>query len=430
MSEDCLLVDVSVPTIPSNATALPVLVQIHGGGYALGNSQLCPGENLVAHSKGSLIYVSVQYRLGPYGFLSSNALKTDGTANAGLLDQRRALEWVQNHISVFGGDPERVTIIGGSAGGGSVTAQMMLYGASVQDSVPFRAAIAEYPWWQTFHNDAFVEEQYQLFMKSAGCPDLLCMRNISESALQAAAKQTYIDAYDKGYYGYGDFYWAPSVDGDIIRDLPSQAFKRGAISFVPMLTNHAKFEGYTFSNKSEVTTEEEITGLRQLFPNATDAFLIRLFELYPPKSSNSTFWHRQTLFSDAVINCPTQWIADGLGILNKPVYKMIFNAGSGLHGATKPFLFDSGYGSSPQDNLTLARHLRDYYVSFAIHMDPNRESFSGLSKNVKPTWAQYSSANPPRAVLNVEADGISTIGDPDYSERCSFWQSQSAISRN
>jgi acetyl esterase/lipase len=180
MSEDRLLLDVSIPASPRNTTSLPVLDQIHGIGYAAGDSQSHPGRTLITHSKGSLIYVSIEYRLGPYGFLSSKVLKTDGTANAGLLDQRAALEWVQHHISVFGGDPERVSIIGGSAGGGSVTAQMMLYGgAPGLDSPPFRSAIAvmtkslgglggvdmlsEYPFWQPYHDDSFVEAQYEQY---------------------------------------------------------------------------------------------------------------------------------------------------------------------------------------------------------------------------------------------------------------------------
>lgn len=95
---------------------------------------------MVNQSNGNMIYVTIQYRLGPLGFLSSAEVKENGVANAGLLDQRAALDWVQRHIDKFGGDPDKVTIIGGSAGGGSVTAQMIMYGG-VADP-PFRAVIS------------------------------------------------------------------------------------------------------------------------------------------------------------------------------------------------------------------------------------------------------------------------------------------------
>lgn len=128
-----------MPDIPQSSR-LPVVVQIHGGGYTIGNSLTFDGHEFTAAANGSLIYVQIQYRLGPYGFLSSPSIRSNGTANAGLLDQRAALEWVQNHISAFGGDPNKVTIWGGSAGGGSVTNQMILYGANAS-SPPFSAAI-------------------------------------------------------------------------------------------------------------------------------------------------------------------------------------------------------------------------------------------------------------------------------------------------
>jgi carboxylesterase type B len=110
-------------------------------GYTLGSSEtVAPGNALVYQSQGSLIYVSIQYRLGAYGFLGGAEVTENGVANAGLLDQRAALLWVQRHISQFGGDPSKVTIIGGSAGGGSVTDQMILYGGV--NNPPFRAVIA------------------------------------------------------------------------------------------------------------------------------------------------------------------------------------------------------------------------------------------------------------------------------------------------
>lgn len=116
--EDCLFLDVYVPEKPTLA-ALPVLVNIHGGGYTKGGAGSNPWAALINASGGSFVYVSVQYRLGAYGFLSSAEVRENGQANAGLLDQRSALDWVQRNIRPFGGDPSKVTIIGLSAGGGS-----------------------------------------------------------------------------------------------------------------------------------------------------------------------------------------------------------------------------------------------------------------------------------------------------------------------
>lgn len=115
-SEDCLLLDILVPKTPASSY-IPVLVQIHGGGYDQGDSQSSPGYMMVDQSMGNLIYVSIQYRLAAFGFLSSPEIRENGAANAGLLDQRAALGWVQRNIRAFGGDPSKVTIIGGSAGG-------------------------------------------------------------------------------------------------------------------------------------------------------------------------------------------------------------------------------------------------------------------------------------------------------------------------
>jgi carboxylesterase type B len=88
--------------------SLPVLLWIHGGGYTEGNAANAGGPSFVSSSDGSMVFVSIQYRLGAYGFLSSEAVFEDGSPNAALLDQRAAIDWVHRHIGAFGGDPEKV----------------------------------------------------------------------------------------------------------------------------------------------------------------------------------------------------------------------------------------------------------------------------------------------------------------------------------
>lgn len=126
-AEDCLFLNVWAPTAAiqqagnsSKEQLLPVLVWIHGGGYALGDASSLDMSGFVTESGNSVIVVAMQYRLGAFGFLASPEVNKRGVLNAGLLDQRLALEWIQENIAAFGGDRERVTISGESAGGGSV----------------------------------------------------------------------------------------------------------------------------------------------------------------------------------------------------------------------------------------------------------------------------------------------------------------------
>lgn len=120
-TEDCLFLNVQAPggNATTNASGLPVLVAIHGGGYGSGSGQ-SDYSKLISTNDGRFIVVSIQYRLNAFGFLSSDEVHLKGTPNAGILDQQLALQWVQQYIHLFGGDKTDVTIFGQSAGGGSV----------------------------------------------------------------------------------------------------------------------------------------------------------------------------------------------------------------------------------------------------------------------------------------------------------------------
>ncbi|PNS20113.1 Secreted lipase [Sphaceloma murrayae] len=422
--EDCLLADVLVPNSPVDSS-LPVLVQIHGGGYTLGSSESYPGYALVNQSQ-AIIYVSIQYRLSAFGFLSSVEVRENGDANAGLLDQRAALNWVERNIRFFGGDPNRITIIGGSAGGGSVMNQMILYGGD--DSPPFRAAISEYPWWQPYHNDTVLGDQYREVLTASNCTNLACLRSISALDLDIASQAAQRVGFTSqpAYYGHGDFYYGPAVDGDSIRDLPSNEFKKGHFTKVPLLVDHDGYEGVLFSNTSATTESEALSDLQSLFPYAKQSFFARLLELYPSSAFNSTFFQRQQLFGDFVINCPTYYMTTALSDYSVPTYKLIFNAGSQLHGATLPFLFSTN--ASAINNATLALAMKDWFTSFAVHLDPNVESWSGIQK---PNWPVYQGGDAGGfSIMSVNYTEVGVVQDADASAQCDFWHGQSYVVRN
>lgn len=123
-SEDCLYLNVWTPVVTANTKLRPVLVWIHGGGLIYGSSsfELYNGETLA--SKADAVIVSINYRLSTLGFLYSDQV-ADVPGNQGLWDQALALQWVQDNIRAFGGDPEQVTIVGESGGSWSVSAHIL-----------------------------------------------------------------------------------------------------------------------------------------------------------------------------------------------------------------------------------------------------------------------------------------------------------------
>ncbi|KAK5127226.1 hypothetical protein LTR85_008588 [Meristemomyces frigidus] len=377
---------------------------------------------MVNASDGNLIYVSIQYRLGLFGFLSGGEVAKDGVLNAGLLDQRAALDWVQRNVRAFGGDPSKVTIWGGSAGGGSVTYQLMAGGA--YDEPPFSAAIAE---WQPLLNQSEQESQLMTTLNLANCSTINCLRSLPVAELAYVNQAVENASYPTGGDGFGVFYWGPVVDKRFIQELPNMAFSAGRFYDVPLMVDHEAYEGYIFSNMSLTTQTAETTDARYLFPFAGPAFFSRLYTLYSRASFNSTFYQRQTWFGDWIIDCPTYYMATNAVDRNtntSAVFKLTFAAGSEVHGSTTPFLA-AGVGWPAANNHTLAEIMTSYWISFAVTQDPNPMRVANA-----PFWPSYVSGGEGTAAegesvgfdtLAVTYTTISPQQDPDASARCDFW---------
>ncbi|KAL0259593.1 hypothetical protein SLS55_005330 [Diplodia seriata] len=431
-SEDCLVLNVKAPQNPTGSS-LPVFVQLHGGGYVVGSPELVsPGDAIVHKSNGSLIYVEVQYRLGAFGFLAGSEVKENGDLNVGLLDQRAALDWVQRHIKAFGGDPSRVTIWGGSAGGSSVTLQLTAGGAF--DQPPFSAAIPEYPWWIPMLSGSTQERQFRTALQITNCSDLTCLRGLETSDVQFINQRVLNMTYPGPQYGFGSTYWGPVVDGKFIRQLPDQEYKQGNFHKVPILLDHEEYEGYIFSNDSITTLSEETTDAMNVFPSAGPSFFSRLNQLYPQSAYNSTFFQRQAWFGDVIMKCPTYYVATAftdMAFNTSAVFKLVFAAGSQLHASTTPFLTSKSINFPGANNATLADIMSAYWISFATTHDPNP-----LRDSRAPYWPSYSSGGAGSAaegqsvgfsVLQVNDKSIEVQADPDNSAACDFFSSQSRV---
>ena len=144
--EDCLNLNVQRPAGTKPDAKLPVLFWIYGGGFELGTTAMYDATSLLKESVGQgkpVIIVAVNYRVGGFGFMPGKEIMKDGSGNLGLLDQRLGLKWVADNIAAFGGDPNKVTIWGESAGAISVLDQMMLFDGdtSYKGKPLFRAGI-------------------------------------------------------------------------------------------------------------------------------------------------------------------------------------------------------------------------------------------------------------------------------------------------
>ncbi|KAL9053374.1 MAG: hypothetical protein Q9162_004815 [Coniocarpon cinnabarinum] len=269
VSEDCLYLSITRPSstsadsyTPPNATAndtngLPVAVWIHGGGYSQGGSAdrryntSFIVENSVSQNQ-PIIAVSIQYRLSAWGLLYSEQVAGAGLANLALRDQRKALHWLQENIAAFGGDPEKVSIWGESAGGSSVGFHLLAYNG--RDDGLFRGAVMEsgnpVP-YRGLNGTGYYQPHYDNLTASVkpgagfsqqgldSCAEatdsLDCLRYVDMASLNEAINTTFATA------------WFPVVDGEFIAEFPSRQMERGAFVKVPIISGANTDEGTSFA---------------------------------------------------------------------------------------------------------------------------------------------------------------------------------------
>lgn len=209
-----------------------------GGGYGGGQGNNEFWELLATNNNG-FILVLIQYRLGAFGFLSSEEFRSDGgLLNAGIHDMNLSLEWVQTHIGKFGGDPTRVTISGESAGAGGVMLLTMANGGKEGTSL-FNNAITASPYLpQQWEFDGLEPTQaYERFVQEVGCASgngkqsvLDCLVASDTITLQNAS------FYVSGTFKYGQWAFLPVTDHGFIQDRPSAQLTAGKVNGLRMLT--------------------------------------------------------------------------------------------------------------------------------------------------------------------------------------------------
>ncbi|KAI5787321.1 carboxylesterase family protein-like protein, partial [Geopyxis carbonaria] len=402
-SEDCLFLDVvvgeTVFAARGKGAGAPVLVWIHGGGFVVGNKAAgTPLEGLVKAAGGELIVVAMNYRLGAFGFLSGRALRgAGGTSNAGLLDQRAALAWVQTHIGAFGGDPARVTIIGESAGGGSVLTHIAAPGPRY-----FARAILQSPSLRpTIAADA-AAGHYAAFLASTGCDDLACLRALDTRVLQDANRRATGDA------PFGTYHWAPAVDGWYVPDFPPR--RVSAAAPLRVMVGHNTNEKTSYANKSVTDFPAFVDGY---FPFASEIVRTNFTrDLYPRAAYASTYDRLSAMLVESRIACTSDWLARAFEAQGSWNYQ--FAVAPATHGFDVGYTFwngtDAELAASGKD-ARVVKHMQGYVANFAIRGDPNGDGLVRFPRHGSEEEAR---------MVRLDVGGIGVIRDPTANGRCKW----------
>ena len=358
------------------------MVWIHGGAYTIGMSGLPEYDGARLASDGGVVVVTFNYRVGVEGFA-----QIDGApANRGLLDQVAALAWVQDNIRVFGGDPDRVTVFGESAGGGSVAALLAMPRAAGL----FRRAIAQSV-QGTFFSPELAGDIASACAADLGLrPTAADLSTVAPAVLSAAGDAIgtrmgeWLDRW--GQVAYRSIPFSPVVDGDTLPVTPWQALADGAGRDIGLLVGHTRDEQRLFTaldgQLGQVTEEQAETALDMLAPGTDGARRYR--EGFPAAGPEELF---ELVNADWLFRMPTLHLAEAHAAAGgrAHVFELTWSApGMGgilgaCHGLDVPLVFGNldrglpamliGDAPNPQAEALSAR-MRAAWTAFAAVGDP------------------------------------------------------------
>ncbi|KAJ0416914.1 Alpha/Beta hydrolase protein [Aspergillus carlsbadensis] len=431
VAEDCLFINVFAPTTATPESNLPVWVYIQGGGYSSNANANYNGTEVVRESGSNLVLVNFNYRVGALGFLASKELARDGDLNVGLLDQRKALEWVKEHISKFGGNPNHVVIHGASAGAGSVAYHLAAYGG--RDEGLFVGTIAQSPYWPSQKTVTEAQETYDQLKTGTNCTTLRCLRAADAAALQSALSNPDVPAGGSNALSLAQF--SPVIDGDFIRDRLYRLYGQGRFLRLPLIVGSDTDEGSIFAPNAS-SPEEVAQFIKALYPDLNRRQLNLVNAHYPkrdPVPQHAAYFPSvSAALGDAVLTCPgiemTSSMARYFHSRRPKVWNYRYNvqdpaviaAGRGVfHTMETEAIFGPDHGgfttpSIRTINSGIVPVVMNYYISFVRTLDPNSLRHSGA-----PVWKPWDGGE--RLKLQTNMTVMETLPRADR-ERCDMWK--------
>jgi para-nitrobenzyl esterase len=376
-SEDCLFLNVW--TTAEEGEKHPVMVWIHGGGLNLGwsNQRGYEGSQL---ARRGVVVVTINYRLGPLGFLAHPELSDESargvSGNYGFLDQIAALEWVQRNIHAFGGDPEVVTIFGESAGGTSVHALM----ASPLAKGLFHRAISQSA-WITEMNVAPLATASTVG-RSAEERGVVWSRTLSASGeAPSLAELREIDATTMVQKtGMQGFLPAITVDGWFLPSSSEERFLHGQQNDVPLIAGTNADEGTMFLAMQPIADREGLMRLlRENYGEKAATVVETVAAMYPSSSAEELLDQADHIYTDLWFLRGTRNMLLGMSKVASPAYQYSFTRANPTrpqwgahHAAELGYVFGILEGDAYADHdRELAEKTMAYWVQFAKTGDPN-----------------------------------------------------------
>ncbi len=431
LSEDCLYLNVWTP-VKNNQKDLPVLVYFYGGGNVAGDASeyRYDGESM---AKKGIVVVTTNYRLNVFGNLAHPELSKEApykaSGNYGQLDQNMALQWVQDNISAFGGDPGKVTIAGESAGSIGVSVQMasplsknLIAGAIGESGAAISSTMSPV-------SLEVAEKQGVQFLESADVASISALRKLS-------TREIYEKYNDSQKFGF-----PMVIDGYLIPKTLPEIFSSKQQAQVPLLVgwNSAEIPGMAFT-QGPITKKTFVEKVKQNYPEQYEEVL----KLYPHDTSTEVEWAATNLASDNFIAYSTwKWFDLHRKNSNQPVYRYLYskirpplrdkNKISGLAGGTVEM--DSGAPQMPKaigaphaaeieyamgnlhlvddyawtaDDYKASKTMQQFFANFIKTGNPN--------DNELPTWdaVKANESDPPVMIIDTESRPIKAENDARY----------------
>ncbi|KAL5364872.1 carboxyl ester lipase [Aspergillus floccosus] len=391
--EDCLFLNVQVPEGVKEGDNLPVLHWLYGGAYAFGskdNPALSWGYSmglfnaLKSHDE-KFIFVASNYRLGLYGWMASPYEAMDG--NVGARDGEEALRWTKRYISKFGGDPDRITAMGQSAGAGILN--YLLVESGTNGTLPFSQAIISSPALMPRRNvTARRQKVYEDVLAATNCTTLQCLQSASPAILQTANHHLLSEVpAGTGGGAFGpSIGFAPSPDSVYVRDEPMVLLRdRATVPRKPLtqlLVGNMAHDGMNLvADKNMPASFGEL--VRTAFPAADNRTVERIQELFPFPVSEP--WKLAWDWATSVIfACHSQSIAAAYA---ETARRYVMAIPPATHAEDLSYMFFVDNETTPVSNVLVAQKMQEYLLQFIAGRNRNMSaSFPVYGSDSEVTW--------------------------------------------